>query len=115
MLSEHCRPASPSATGNKYILTFLDDLSKYVVATPIGQQDTKTVAKVFVSQVILKYGTPSIVQTDQCDNFVSEVFQNTCKLLKIKKIQSTAFHPESQGSIERSHRVGYLTSIFGIT
>jgi hypothetical protein len=26
-------------------------------------------------------------------------------LLKVKKIQSTAFHPESQGSIERSHRV----------
>jgi len=26
-------------------------------------------------------------------------------MLKFKKIQSTAFHPESQGSIERSHRV----------
>jgi len=26
-------------------------------------------------------------------------------MLKIKKTQSTAFHPESQGSIERSHRV----------
>ena len=26
-------------------------------------------------------------------------------MLKINKIQSTAFHPESQGSIERSHRV----------
>jgi len=26
-------------------------------------------------------------------------------MLKIKKNQSTAFHPESQGSIERSHRV----------
>ena len=36
---------------------------------------------------------------------MSEVFRNTCNLLKIKKIQSTAFHPESQGSIERSHCV----------
>ena len=44
------------------------------------------------------------MQTDQGANFVSEVFKNTCKLLKIKKIQS-AFQPESQGSIERSHRV----------
>ena len=41
---------------------------------------------------------------DQGANFMSEVFRNTCNL-KIKKIQSTAFHPESQGSIERSHRV----------
>jgi hypothetical protein len=36
---------------------------------------------------------------------MSEVFRNTCKILKIKKIQTTAFHPESQWSIERSHRV----------
>jgi len=36
---------------------------------------------------------------------MSEVFKNTCSLLKIRKIQSTAFHPESQGSIECSHRV----------
>jgi len=98
-------PLPPSATGNRYILAFQDDLSKYVVATPISQQDAETVAMVFVSQVVLKYGKPSIVQTDQDANFVSEMFKNTCKFLKIKKIQSTVFQPESQGSIERSHLV----------
>jgi hypothetical protein len=98
-------PLPPLATGNRYILTFQDDLSKYVIATPISQQDAETVARAFVSQVVLKHGTPSIVQTDQGANFFNEVFKNTCRLLKIKKIQSTAFHPESQGSIERSHRV----------
>ena len=51
------------------------------------------------------YGTPRILQTDQCANFISELYKKTCKILGIKKIQSTAFHPESQGSIERSHRV----------
>jgi transposase InsO family protein len=98
-------PLPLSTAGNKYILTFQDDLSKYVVATPIGQQDAVTVAKTFVTQIVLRYGAPNVIQTDQGANFVSELFQNTCKLLKIKKIQSTAFHPESQGSIERNHRV----------
>jgi len=42
---------------------------------------------------------------DQGANFVSEVFRNTSKILKINMIQSTVFHPESQGSIERSHHV----------
>jgi hypothetical protein len=93
----------PSVMGNRYILTFQDDLGKYVVATPISQQDAETVAKVFVSQVVLKYGTHSIVQTDQGANLVNQVFKNKCKLWKIKKIQSTTFHPESQWSIERSH------------
>ena len=98
-------PLPVSEAGNRYVLTFQDDLSKYVVATPIRQQDADTVARTFVSQIVLKYGTPSVVQTDQGANFLSEVFRSTCKILKIQKIQSTAFHPESQGSIERSHRV----------
>jgi hypothetical protein len=90
---------------NKYTLTFQDDLSKCVVAVPIGQQDAETVARAFVANIVLKYGTPSILQTDQGANFISEVFQNTCKIPKIKKIPSIAFHPQSQGSIERSHCV----------
>jgi len=76
-----------------------------VVAVPLGQQDAEMVARAFVVNIVLKYGTPSILQTDQGANFVSEVFRNTCKMLKIKKIQSAPFHPESQGSTERSHHV----------
>jgi hypothetical protein len=98
-------PLPVTLGSNKYILTFQDDLSKYVVAVPIGQQDAETVARAFVVNIVLKYGTPRILQTDQGTNFISKVFRNTCKILKIKKIQSTVFHPESQGSIERSHRV----------
>ena len=48
-------PLPQSDKGNRYILTFQDDLSKYVVATPINQQDDETVARAFVSQVILQY------------------------------------------------------------
>jgi transposase InsO family protein len=92
------------AEGYKYILTFQDDLSKYVVATPIKQQDAETIARTFVTQAVLKYGTPSVVHTDQGANFVSEMFKHL-KLMRIKKIQSTAFHPEPQGSLERSDRV----------
>jgi hypothetical protein len=46
-------PLPQSAEGHKYILTFQDDLSKYVVATPIRQQDAETIARAFVTQVVL--------------------------------------------------------------
>jgi hypothetical protein len=98
-------PMPETEQGNRYILTFQDDLSKYVIAVPIRQQDAETVARGFVTHVVLKYGSPHTVLTDQGTNFLSDVFRNTCKLLKIKKIQSTAFHPETNGGLERSHRV----------
>lgn len=91
--------------GNKYILTSQDDLSKLVTAIPIPRQDAETIAREFVVNVILKMGTPKQILTDQVANFLSDVFKNVCKLLRIKKLQTTAFRPESNGNLERSHRV----------
>ena len=63
-------------------------MSKYAVAVPIEKQDAQTVARAFVEKIVQLYGTPQVIQTDQGSNFMSEVFRNTCSLLKIKKIQS---------------------------
>lgn len=98
-------PTTVTNKGNRYILTFQDDLTKFVVAEPIPRQDAETVAQVFVRSIVLKFGLPEIVLTDQGSNFLSQVFQNTCKLFGIKRIHTTAFHPESNGGIERGHRV----------
>lgn len=35
---------------------------------------------------------------------MSDLFKNICKLLKITKLYSTAYHPQSQVSLERTHR-----------
>jgi hypothetical protein len=98
-------PLTETKKGNKYILTFQDDLSKLVSAVPIPQQNAETVAREFVLNIILKMGTPKEILTDQGANFLSDLFKNTCKLLRIKKLQTTAFRPESNGGLERSHRV----------
>jgi len=86
-------PLRVTLEGNKYIMTFQDDLSKYAVTVPIGKQGAETIARAFVEKTVLTYGTPQTLQTDQGAIFVSEVFRNTCKILETNKIQSTAFHP----------------------
>lgn len=58
-----------------------------------------------VAKIILRYGISAIVLIDQGANFLREMFKNVCKPLKINKIESTAYHPESKIGIERSHRV----------
>ena len=98
-------PLTETTLGNKYILTFQDDLSKYLVAVPVPQQDAETVAKAFVLNIVLKLGVPGQILTDQGSSFLSDLFKNVCRLLRIKKVQTTAFRPESNGSLERSHRV----------
>jgi hypothetical protein len=36
---------------------------------------------------------------------MSEIFAKVCKLLKIKKVKCTAYHPQSIGALERMNRV----------
>ena len=97
-------PLTQTCEGNKYLLTFQDELSKNTLAVPIPQQDASTVAKVFVEQIILKLGIPQILLTDQGSNFLSELFANTCKLLRFKRIKTSSY-PETNGALERTHRV----------
>jgi transposase InsO family protein len=98
-------PLNQTDEGHKYVLTFQDELSKFTLAIPIIQQDATTVARAFVEEIILKFGIPQSILTDQGSNFMSEVFRNVCKILKIKRIKCTAYHPQTNVALERTHRV----------
>lgn len=79
---------------NKEISTFQDELSKSIAVSPFKQQNAGTAPKAFVLNIVLKFGAPVEILTDQGSKFVSNLFKNTCKLPRIKKIQSTTFHPD---------------------
>jgi len=96
---------------NKYLLTFQDAFSKYPEAIPIPDQTARTVAEKFVTEIICKHGTPKKLITDQGSNFLSELFIEICKLLHISKLNTSAYHPQTNGVVERSHRtlMNYLS------
>lgn len=103
-------PLEETINGEKYILTFEDDLSRFTDCYAINDMEANTVAKFFFDQIISRYGIPKLVVTDQGSNFMSDVFKRLCKLLKLKKVQTTAYHPQANGALERSHKslVEYL-------
>ncbi|KAG7302874.1 hypothetical protein JYU34_012858 [Plutella xylostella] len=89
---------------NKYILTLQCDLSKYVEAYPLPRKDTETVTKAFVTNFVLRYGVPKTVISDRGTEFTSSVMVETCRLLGIEKHISTAYHHETLGAIENTHK-----------
>lgn len=97
-------PLPKTHAGNQYILTFQDHFSKYPEAFPLPDQKATTIAKIFVEEIICRHGTPEKILTDQGTNFTSELFQEMCNLLNIEKLQTTAYHPASNGIVERSHQ-----------
>jgi hypothetical protein len=88
---------------NKYLLTFIDCFSKYTEAWPIPDMRAETCARVYATQIISRHGTGSKLITDQGPAFMSSFFKETCKILGVRKVHTTSYHPQSN-SVERFHR-----------
>lgn len=96
-------PLPKTKSNNEYILTIQDQLSKFSLGIPLVDQKAETIADAFIKRFICTFGAPKVCLTDQGRNFFSNFMKRVNKKFKIKKIQTTAFHPQSNGSLERSH------------
>lgn len=97
-------PLETDLEGNRYILTLQDDLSKFVVCYTLQNKESATATKAFVYNFVLKFGIPSTIFTDHGKEFMYETFSENCKLLNICKLNSTAYHNETLGALENSHK-----------
>lgn len=78
---------------------------------PLRNIRAKTVAKVFVNQVISRHGVHLEIHTDQRKNFEYKLFAELIDLLGIRKTRTTALHPQSDDQVERQHQtfINYFT------
>ena len=63
----------------------------------------ETVAQAFVRGWIARFGVPSTVTTDRGRQFESNLWEKLLQLLGSKRLRTTAYHPISNGLIERFH------------
>ncbi|KAL5497311.1 hypothetical protein EMCRGX_G013768 [Ephydatia muelleri] len=97
-------PLPAAASGCRYILVVTDLFSKWVEAFPLKSTDSLTLARVLVDEIVCRYGVPHYLHSDQGANFVSTVIQSLCSKLGIKRTQTTPYHPQGNGQVERFNR-----------
>ena len=98
-------PLPVTEQGNKYLLTFIDHFTRFCEAIPIAKQDTETIAREFVTKIVTQFGVPRKLLTDRGTNFTSALIKETCKLLKIQKLQTSSYNPQANGICERMHKL----------
>ena len=93
-----------SHMGNKYAIVFIDYLTKWpeVFATP--DQSALTIARILVENIVSRHGVPSELLSDRGAAFLSRLVKEVCKLLGVKKTNTTAYHPQTDGLVERFNR-----------
>lgn len=97
-------PFPKTANDNVYILVISDYFSKFAEIFPIPNMEAKTIANVFFRGWIKRYGCPYEFHSDQGVQFESLVFKHLCSMFDIAKTRTTAFHPRSDGMVERLNR-----------
>ena len=97
-------PLPETSTGNSYILVVADYFTRWVEAFPIPNQEATTVAEKLVDKVFYRFSPPEQLHSDQGCQFESLLVAEVCRLLGIQKTRTTAYHPQSDGLVERWNR-----------
>ena len=98
-------PITPaSTTGCRYVLVVTDLFSKFVVATATRDNSAITAAKVLVEDVILKYGTPNQILTDNGRHFTAELFNSILTMYGVCHMYTTPYNPRANGTCERFNK-----------
>ena len=96
-------PLPRTKSGNEYLLTIMCTSTRFPEAIPLRNIKTKSIVKALI-KFFTFVGLPKSVQSDQGSNFISGIFQQVMHELGIKQYRSSAYHPESQGALERFHQ-----------
>lgn len=77
--------------------------TRYPEAFPLKSIKAKSIVK-HLLQIFTQFGTPKEIQSDRGTKFTCTMLTTIIKELGVEQNLSSAYHPESQGSLERCHQ-----------
>ncbi|CAF1261107.1 unnamed protein product, partial [Adineta steineri] len=96
------RTAFENGVEYRYVLVVVDIFSRFMFLRPLTHKSSVEVCH-HLEQIFREHGTPNIIQTDRGTEFHG-FFDELCNKRNIKHIRSRAYHPQSQGKVERLNR-----------
>ena len=93
-------PLPRSSSGKRYILVICDYATRYPEAVALRSIDANTIAEELMA-FFACVGVPDEILTNQGTNFTSQLLTEVYRLLQIKPIRTTPYHPQTDGLVER--------------
>ena len=97
-------PLPTTDNGNKFILVFVDFLSRYTEIVPIKNRTAVTVAEALKHRIITHHSCPQTLLSDNALEFSSELLAELCEFYNIRKWNIVAHKPSSNGLVERTNK-----------
>jgi transposase InsO family protein len=85
------------------MFTMVDRSSRWLEATSLKSMAAEDCVAALISTWVARFGVPAILTSDQGRQFTSTLWAGLTKLLGIQHVQTTAYHSQSNGMVERTH------------
>ena len=94
----------PPSEGCTYLFTIIDRFTGWSEAVPIQNAEATTCARALPRNWIARFGVPDSITSDQGLQFTSGLWRELHNVLGCSPKHTTAYHPQSNGMVERFHR-----------
>ena len=101
---DHIGPLPVSPDGYRHLLVVIDSTTLWAEAFHVKSTTAEETADVLYREIICRFGAPQTILSDQGTAFKNKLLTLLCKLLHIKHIYSSPFHPEGNAKVERANR-----------
>ncbi|MBX9718575.1 MAG: hypothetical protein K2X36_06985, partial [Microbacteriaceae bacterium] len=96
-------PFPTSQLGNKMVIVAQDDATRYRIMEAIPSKEAAVVARFLLFRVVVVFGAPLIVSTDQGAEFQNRLIERLNQLMGVTFESSAPYQPKYVARNERSH------------
>ncbi len=93
-----------SYAGHRYAMIVMDYHSRYSIVAPLRTKEAEEVAQALIRNVIMVYGPPKKLLTDNGGEFKNKVLNEICQALRVKRKFTSPYNPQADGMVERFNR-----------
>ena len=96
----------PESDEHDYLWVMLCQLTSMVHLVPVKTTiRALQLAWLFIKEIVHLHGLPEMIVSDCNTKFMSQFWGETHRILRVRLLMSTAFHPQTDGASERSIRM----------
>ncbi|ROT74177.1 hypothetical protein C7M84_007329 [Penaeus vannamei] len=93
-----------SARGFHYVLSIFNHHTRFLQLVSLRDKSASCVLGAFVNHFVTLFGPPAKLHTDNGMEFSSAEWRSVLSALSVKHSFSVAYHPQSNGMVERTNR-----------
>ena len=88
-------------SGNLYVVLFQHLFTKWPLVFPVPDQQSTHIVRLLSEHIVPIFGVPEALLSDCGGNLLSQLMLDVCKSLGIRKFNTTTYHLQCNGMVER--------------